>query len=79
MCLKTLEEAYQLATSGRKGPVWIDVPLDIQGAPLKPFSIPHAKNIVKACSDKPIDLGRNCGAYRAVRTTNIFLGSWRKT
>lgn len=53
---QTLEEAYQLATSGRKGPVWIDVPLDIQGAPLKPFSIPHAKNIVKACSDKPIDL-----------------------
>lgn len=29
---KTLEEAVHLATTGRKGPVWIDVPLDVQGA-----------------------------------------------
>ena len=27
-----LEKAYELATSGRPGPVWIDIPLDIQGA-----------------------------------------------
>lgn len=27
-----LEKAYHLANSGRKGPVWIDIPLDIQGS-----------------------------------------------
>lgn len=27
-----LEKAWHLATSGRPGPVWIDVPLDVQGA-----------------------------------------------
>uniref|UniRef100_E6PD89 Thiamine pyrophosphate enzyme-like TPP binding region n=1 Tax=mine drainage metagenome TaxID=410659 RepID=E6PD89_9ZZZZ len=27
-----LEKAYSLATSGRPGPVWIDVPIDVQGA-----------------------------------------------
>lgn len=27
-----LEKALQLATSGRPGPVWLDVPLDVQGA-----------------------------------------------
>ena len=27
-----LEKAWYLATHGRRGPVWIDVPLDIQGA-----------------------------------------------
>jgi len=27
-----LEKAIYLATSGRKGPVWIDIPLDVQGA-----------------------------------------------
>ena len=27
-----LEKAYYLATHGRKGPVWIDIPLDIQGS-----------------------------------------------
>ena len=26
-----LEKAFYLATTGRRGPVWIDVPLDIQG------------------------------------------------
>jgi acetolactate synthase-1/2/3 large subunit len=27
-----LEKAYYLATSGRPGPVWLDIPLDIQGS-----------------------------------------------
>lgn len=27
-----LEKAYYLATTGRKGPVWLDIPLDVQGA-----------------------------------------------
>lgn len=27
-----LEKAYKLANSGRRGPCWIDVPLDVQGA-----------------------------------------------
>ncbi|MGE5786306.1 MAG: thiamine pyrophosphate-binding protein [Myxococcales bacterium] len=27
-----LEQAFHLATSGRKGPVWLDIPMDVQGA-----------------------------------------------
>jgi len=27
---KELEKAYHIATTGRKGPVWIDIPLNIQ-------------------------------------------------
>ena len=30
--LQMLEEAYHQALSGRPGPVWLDIPLDIQGA-----------------------------------------------
>ena len=30
-----LEKAYQLALEGRPGPVWLDVPLDIQGAEIE--------------------------------------------
>ncbi len=29
-----LEEAFHTAKEGRQGPVWIDVPLDVQGAPI---------------------------------------------
>ena len=28
----TLEKAYHLASTGRQGPVWIDIPLDVQSA-----------------------------------------------
>ncbi len=31
-----LEKAFHLATSGRKGPVWIDFPLDVQAAMIEP-------------------------------------------
>jgi acetolactate synthase-1/2/3 large subunit len=34
-----LEKAVALATSGRKGPVWIDIPLDVQAAPIDPDSL----------------------------------------
>jgi len=34
-----LEKALHLATSGRPGPVWIDVPVDIQGASIEPETL----------------------------------------
>lgn len=36
-----LEKAAFLARSGRPGPVWIDVPLDVQGALVDPQSLKH--------------------------------------
>ena len=33
-----VEKAYHLAVSGRPGPTWIDVPIDIQGAQIDPES-----------------------------------------
>ncbi|MEI9902217.1 MAG: thiamine pyrophosphate-binding protein [Hyphomicrobium sp.] len=34
-----LEEAVWHATSGRRGPVWVDIPLDIQAAPIDPAQL----------------------------------------
>jgi acetolactate synthase-1/2/3 large subunit len=34
-----LEQAYHVAREGRAGPVWIDVPLDVQGAPVDPAAL----------------------------------------
>ncbi|MEY4593285.1 MAG: hypothetical protein RIR18_2180 [Pseudomonadota bacterium] len=36
---QVLEQAYFLARNGRAGPVWIDVPLDVQGAPIDPTQL----------------------------------------
>ena len=35
-----LEEAYHIAKDGRAGPVWIDVPLDVQGTPVTLQELP---------------------------------------
>lgn len=48
-----LERAWYEATSGRKGPVWIDIPLDIQGAQVDPdtlagFTEPKRENLCRA-------------------------------
>jgi acetolactate synthase-1/2/3 large subunit len=34
-----LEKAVYLATSGRRGPVWIDIPLDVQAAQINPENL----------------------------------------
>ena len=39
-----LEKAYYLAMNGRPGPVWIDVPLDIQGAKIETENLRHYNN-----------------------------------
>lgn len=36
-----MERAVYEARSGRAGPVWIDVPLDVQGAPVDQATLPH--------------------------------------
>ncbi len=36
-----LEKCVYLATHGRKGPVWLDIPLDIQSAEIDPAVLPH--------------------------------------
>lgn len=35
-----LEKAYHMATTGRPGPVWLDVPLDVQQCEIDPDSLP---------------------------------------
>jgi len=34
-----LDKAFYLASNGRKGPVWIDIPLDVQGAFIDPSTL----------------------------------------
>jgi len=41
-----LEKALHIATTGRPGPVWVDIPIDVQSSPIDPdilegFEVPH--------------------------------------
>lgn len=42
---RIFKEAFYIANTGRKGPVLIDVPIDIQNAPLKKFKYPEEVNM----------------------------------
>jgi acetolactate synthase-1/2/3 large subunit len=51
---RDLEEAVHTALSGRPGPVWIDIPLDVQGATIDPDAL--APFIPPAPEPSPTDL-----------------------
>ena len=42
---RIFKEAFYIANTGRKGPVLIDVPIDIQNAPVKEFVYPEEVNL----------------------------------
>jgi len=54
-----LEKAWDKMTTGRKGPVWIDIPLDIQGAQINPDDLKAYEGTEPkteyGCSDELVD------------------------
>ena len=42
---RIFKEAFHIASTGRKGPVLIDVPIDVQNAPIRKFSYPESVNL----------------------------------
>lgn len=49
-----LEKALYIATSGRPGPVWIDLPLDLQWAEVDPESLPSFKPAESGLQPVPV-------------------------
>ena len=80
-----LEKAYHEATTGRKGPVWVDIPLDVQGAAidennLKGYAAPEENepvidydNIINLInnSQRPLILMGN-GVYLAGKSKELM-------
>lgn len=62
-----LEKAVHLATHGRPGPVWIDIPLDVQAAMIEEKSLPGFDP--SEIPPRPADTGKALGekAARALR------------
>lgn len=55
-----LERALHLATSGRPGPCWLDIPVDVQSAQVDPASLRGYQPAEDAPSWRAADLGEHC-------------------
>lgn len=83
-----LEKALYLATDGRGGPVWLDIPLDVQGAKIETESLIHfhpeqeftwGKPEVKPCAIEMLtDWIRQAKAPLVLAGTGINLGGARE-
>jgi len=71
-----LEKAIHLAKSGRQGPVWIDVPLDVQGAPVDPATLSgiacSAEKVGEAVAQE--NLVRICSLLREAKRPLVLAG-----
>ena len=75
-----LEKAWFLANHGRKGPVWLDVPLDIQGAPIEEEQLKHFNPVEEGYSvDLPVvckkDIQKVLELISNAKAPLIFAGS----
>jgi acetolactate synthase-1/2/3 large subunit len=52
---EVMDTALRLANSGRKGPVWIDIPLDLQSALVDPDTLPGTGFVAPPASAAPAD------------------------
>lgn len=74
-----LEKALFLARDGRPGPVWIDVPIDVQAAPVDPASLrgfdPDREGLRRAARDLPAAVRMILDRLAASRRPVVLPGS----
>ena len=73
-----LEKAVWLATHGRRGPVWIDVPLDVQGAHVEENTLagfdPEAEGLVETPVVPDADIRALYGLINEAKRPVILIG-----
>jgi acetolactate synthase-1/2/3 large subunit len=71
-----LEKAVHLALDGRRGPVWIDIPLDVQAAQIDPTRLPGFSPPVKnGDANLSGQVGELIGRLRSSERTVVVAGS----
>ncbi len=64
---RIFKEAFHIANTGRKGPVLIDIPIDIQNAPVKNFKYPETVNLR---TYKPTVKGNSAQIKKVIKELN---------
>lgn len=74
--VEAMETALFEAQSGRKGPVWIDIPLDLQSAQIEPEEILAKQNKIKSAQNvvTSVDLGRLTTEWNKAERPVILIG-----
>ena len=67
-----LEKAWHEMTSGRSGPVWIDIPLDVQGAQVEPDEL---ERFTPECEDSDDDVSPIINALNLSKRPVIIAGN----
>lgn len=70
--LRELEKAMYLAEEGRPGPVWVDIPMDIQSMVVEEEKLPH---FVKPHENREWDIEKFIAEIRQSRRPVILTGS----
>ena len=71
-----LEKAIHLALTGRRGPVWIDIPLDVQAAQINPGDLPgFSPAVEKASGSLEDEVGQLLGLLKTSARPVIVAGS----
>ncbi len=74
-----LEKAWHLAASGRPGPVWLDIPLDVQGAPIDPERLggydPGAEGAAESAPDLAASVARTLDELDRAERPLLLVGN----
>ena len=74
-----LEKALWLATHGRKGPVWIDIPLDVQAAQVDPATLTGFTPAVEDTRSFTGEIDRTLAALACAHRPVIYAGNGVRT
>lgn len=73
--LEMLEEAYHQATSGRPGPVWLDIPLDIQGANVDEITLKTKKEYSTVLPPTEIEIQQLIQTIKQAKRPLVIVGN----
>lgn len=73
---RELQKAIDIATSGRRGPIWLDIPLDVQGAIIEEDELlPPVKNAVSVPKATDTDMNFLYQIIKEAKRPCILVGS----
>jgi acetolactate synthase-1/2/3 large subunit len=73
--ISVLDEAIKLAVSGRQGPVWIDIPLDVQSGQINNAVVDLSPILTEKIKAKPEEINDVAEVLNAAKRPVILIGS----